>query len=272
MRGEQVYSAQSESWDLWHGERKEESYSYGESIHAYDRYSYGKPISVQVEPQWIHKVSYHEDYQEQRYHNEGEESSFFGNPIHAYDTHHYTQPLHVQVEPAESSWSLKSDSYENSSPYDERSEARDLDTSRYAFEQHSYEQPRYVQLEPFKPSWSQHLSYYQAWEEGADPESSYMPNYYKDHGEMTSPKSNWNHSTFEEQSDGSTLFSSPNYAYEKHYYEQPQSIQLEPFKPSWSINNSLNIFEDGIFHKSSWDDESYSKNDDHFFPFQKYSE
>ncbi|OAY65345.1 hypothetical protein ACMD2_06044, partial [Ananas comosus] len=99
-----------------------------------------------------------------------------------------------------------------------------------------------------------------------------MPNYYKDHGEMTSPKSNWNHSTFEEQSDGSTLFSSPNYAYEKHYYEQPQSIQLEPFKPSWSINNSLNIFEDGIFHKSSWDDESYSKNDDHFFPFQKYSE
>lgn len=63
---------------------------------------------------------------------------------------------------------------QNSSPYDERSEARDLDTSRYAFEQHSYEQPRYVQLEPFKPSWSQHLSYYQAWEEGADPESSYV--------------------------------------------------------------------------------------------------
>ncbi|XP_072986005.1 uncharacterized protein [Typha latifolia] len=266
-----------------YGERRAGIDRYGIPIYANKKSSI-EPVAVEIEPPRAQRLDFYytrdgqvypeeenyrcgepfsdsiSGYQERGRHNESfshydqreEESNFFGNPIYSYDRYSSEQPLHVQIQPAETAWAQKYDSYENYSSYEERGEEGHIfEMSNHAYEKHSIAQPEYVQLEPFKPSWSQNLGFYQAYDEGVSLEPNYRSNYYEDYVEPTSPRSNWQSSSFEEQGVVSSLFSTSDYAQENHYYEQPLGDQLEPFEPSWTSPSYYDIFKvDGSNYKT----------------------
>lgn len=161
---------------------------------------------------------------------------YYGAPQYGYNMHYGEESLHVQLEPSEVTMTQKP-SYNG-----DYREYTASEINRYTS---SYGEP----LEPFVPTWEQNPSHYGVYEQEAPPEPQ------------------WPFSSNSEQDYDSDAFGSHSYTYASHYHEPALSVQLEPFKPTWSQNPIYHeMYRDEISPELHQVDDPYGETTQ-FWPF-----
>ncbi|XP_020273602.1 uncharacterized protein LOC109848499 isoform X2 [Asparagus officinalis] len=227
---EQAYT-KPEWWFPTSHEMKDESYGY-----AYNKYQYTEPLHIEensTETMLHQRLTYYDFDEEQGYPKPERWFSSYDatkDQSCSYDYNkynNYMEPLHIEenfMDPMLHQRLTYHDTEEHTYPkqssYSEFGENNFHVDHQYSCERPTNEQPLSFELEPYKPTWSQNLNHQE---------------YYG--GELSLQSFN---SSVENGWCESNTFGDPNNAYKCHYSDQPLQIQLEPFKPAWAQNSTIN--------------------------------
>jgi len=191
-----------------YGNAQEETYAYAQPTYtSYDR-SCEQSYGVSDETTWFPNQSYQEvykgeEYQHQDFSSYNDDSNISSPPIFSYNQHFGEQPPHFHVETPEAVSSHKLEYYEGFLSYNEDSKISPQPILSY--DQHFGEQPLHFHVEPPETVSSHKLEYYE------------------------------NFSTYNDQSNVDNL-ESLGHSYEIQPYTHMPQDQLEPYRPSWSLN------------------------------------
>ncbi|WOL12564.1 hypothetical protein Cni_G21331 [Canna indica] len=241
-----------------YGERRVGVDSYGIPIYANKKLGRPESVVVEVEPAPVQMLQYYDnpDSWSSRYsgtadkHDHGNadisynkhcsnealhvevdrnQSAWhhgYGDADISYNKHYANEALHVVVDPNESIWHQKLNYHEANVEHIHHDSAFDegnfvtafFGSPGIAYNKHHYEPVLHVQVEPVETSWSQESSYSDVYQESA------------------LPKSDWSSSYYDGPEGEINFFGSSGHYYQRHSPEPSDSVELEPFKPTWSQN------------------------------------
>ncbi|KAG6493714.1 uncharacterized protein At5g39570-like isoform X1 [Zingiber officinale] len=165
----------------------------------------------------------------------------YGIPIYANKKLHGAESVLVEVPPApvdrvEYHDTRPEDHHHWSSCYSGTAEKHGYGHPVLAYDRHYAEKALHVEIDPNESVWHQKVNYH----EGYQVQSHH-------------------HSQFNDSDYVGAFFGSPSIAYNRHHYEQPLHLQVEPIETDWYQKSSYSeAYQESAFPKSEW---SSSHND-----------
>ncbi|URE13621.1 hypothetical protein MUK42_23250 [Musa troglodytarum] len=160
----------------------------------------------------------------------------YGIPIYANRKLGGAESVVVEVEPAPVQRLEYYHPDSRASCYGETTEeARGYENPVLAYNKHYSEGGLPVAIDPNESVWHQKLSHHEAYQDQVHHSSA-----------------------FDERDAVAAFFGSPGVAYDRHHYEQPLHLQVEPIETAWSRRSSCGeVYQESACSKSDWNSTSY---------------